>query len=97
MLQEVAAAHSARRLKVVIADSVFRRPVQVRDYLQREGLLEGKEEAAIASVYGLLSNTGSHPYMAAADQARLLRQLALTLAQFIMLRLRGALSEPTPQ
>ncbi len=64
----------------------------VRNYLESEGVLETKEKNAIAKIYGLLSKTGGHPYMAASDQARLLRQLSLTLAQFVMLRLQGSLS-----
>jgi hypothetical protein len=43
-------------------------------------------------VYGLLSHTGAHPYMAENDQARLLRHLALLFAHFAMLRLQGKLS-----
>jgi len=38
-----------------------------------------------------LSETGAHPYMAESDQARLLRQLSLTLSQFVLLRLEAAL------
>jgi hypothetical protein len=65
----------------------------VRDYLERSGLLESKEKEALAKVYGPLSHTGGHPYMAQNDQARLLRHLALTFSQFAMLRLRGKLSK----
>jgi hypothetical protein len=53
-------------------------------------LLESKEKKVISSVYALLSNTGSHPYMADNDEARLLRHLSLTLSQFVMLRLQGS-------
>lgn len=65
------------------------RPVEVREYLERAGLLERSEKEALSKVYGLLSKTGGHPYMAQHDQARLLRHLALTLAEFVLLRLRG--------
>jgi hypothetical protein len=65
--------------------------VEVRDYLERENLLEAKEKKALAEVYGLLSNTGGHPYIAEKDQARLMRHLALTFTQFILLRLQGSL------
>jgi hypothetical protein len=92
VLQEVAAVHSSRLRAVDLPETTYSRPVNVRDYLEREGLLEGKEKEALAKVYGLLSETGSHPYMARNDQARLLRHLALTFSQFVMLRLRGALS-----
>ena len=56
-----------------------------------KGLIEKKEREAIDKVYGLLSHTGGHPYMAEGDQARLLRQLSLVLTQFALLRLEGAL------
>ena len=70
---------------------VYSRPVRVRDYLESQGLVEPKEKEAIATIYGLLSETGGHPYVAQKDQARLMRYLALTFAQFALLRLRGAL------
>ncbi|WP_205169107.1 hypothetical protein [Burkholderia sp. LMG 13014] len=70
------------------------RPVEVRQYLERQGLLEKKEREAIDKLYGLLSETGAHPYMAESDQARLLRQISLTLSQFILLRLEAAISAP---
>lgn len=69
------------------------RPVEVRQYLQREGLFEKKERESIDKLYGLLSETGAHPYMAESDQARLLRQLCLTLSQFVLLRLEAALKK----
>jgi hypothetical protein len=88
VLQEVARSHNASTTGE-LDDDALSRPVRVRDYLEKVGLLERKEKDAIASVYGLLSETGSHPYMAQSEQARLLRQLALTLSQFVLLRLRG--------
>jgi hypothetical protein len=92
VMQEVASAHSERVEQCAISKSVYERPVAVRDYLEQEGLLESKEKDAIAKIYGLLSRTGAHPYMAQSDQARLLRHLALTLSQFVLLRLRGRLT-----
>ncbi|MCZ6777144.1 MAG: hypothetical protein O7D34_11925 [Ignavibacteria bacterium] len=74
-----------------LPESTYSRPVQVRDYLEKEGLLETKEKEALASVYGLLSETGGHPYMAQNEQARLLRHLPLTFSEFAMLRLQGCL------
>ena len=47
----------------------------------RNKILEKKEKEAIAKVYGLLSDTGSHPYIADRDQARLMRHLSLTFSQ----------------
>ncbi len=94
VLQEVAFAHSERVEKIQLQDTVYDKPVLVRDYLEREGLLEKKEKEALSAVYGLLSETGGHPYMARNDQARLLRHLALTFAQFVMLRLKGVPDRP---
>jgi len=91
VLQEVAAAYSSRSQGVPLSENIYKRPGRVRDYLEKEKLLEAKEKEAVASVYGLLSQTGGHPYMAQNDQARLLRHLALTFAQFVLLRLKGQL------
>jgi hypothetical protein len=60
--------------------------------LRDEGLLDEDEMQALAKVYGVLSGKGSHPYMAADDQARLLRHMALVFSQFALLRLDGKLS-----
>lgn len=92
VLREVAATHSSVVLTEDLALRTYEPPAAVRDYLEKKGLLEAKEKEAIAKVYGLLSNTGGHPYMAEKDQARLLRHLALTFSQFVMLRLQGAVS-----
>ncbi len=94
VLREVASVYSTRRKNSPISPSTYTSPVGVRDYLQNEGLLEAKEKQALSSVYGLLSNTGGHPYMAQNEQARLLRHMALTFSQFVMLRLQGNLSQP---
>lgn len=67
------------------------RPVAVRDFLKKHSLLTDKEHGVVNAVYQLLSETGGHPNMAESEQARLLRHLALTLCQFVMLRLRHAL------
>ena len=69
-------------------------PYEVREYLQVKGLIEKKEKEAIAKVYGLLSETGSHPYIAEKDQARLMWHLALTFSQFVLLRFQGS-QQPT--
>jgi hypothetical protein len=92
-LQEVAASHSLKVKGGKLSDSTYSRPVAVRDYLETETLLESKEKEAIAKIYGLLSHTGGHPYMAQNDQARLLRHLALTLSQFVLLRYEGSLTK----
>jgi hypothetical protein len=74
-----------------LSPKVLERPVEVRDYLEHAGILERKEKETISSVYGLLSDTGGHPYIAERDQARLMRHLALTFSQFVLLRLEGIL------
>ncbi len=91
VLREVAVLYSVRVKGVSLPESAYSKPVQVRDYLMKEGLIESRERDAIGSVYGLLSETGSHPYMAQNEQARLLRHLALTFSEFAMLRLQGRL------
>lgn len=90
-MSEVASVFSSRTGKSSLTVQQLQQPVAVRDYLEREGLLESKEKEAISKVYGLLSHTGGHPYMAERDQARLLRNLSLTLSQFVLLRLEGAI------
>ncbi|MCJ7508091.1 MAG: hypothetical protein MUO85_05085, partial [candidate division Zixibacteria bacterium] len=91
VLEEVASRHSITINKVTLPSTIIGKPVEVRNYLEREGLLDSKEKKALAEVYGLLSAQGGHPYMAQNDQARLLRHLALTFCQFAMLRLDGKL------
>lgn len=90
-LQEGARALASAK-GLPLNDAVLARPVEVRQFLEREGLFERKERESLDKVYGLLSETGAHPYMAESDQARLLRQLSLTLAQFALLRLVSALA-----
>ncbi|MBI5569888.1 MAG: hypothetical protein HY914_08085 [Desulfomonile tiedjei] len=94
VLQEVASVHSLRIKRVSLPEAACTRPVKIREYLKDEQLLTKKETDALAANYGLLSETGSHPYMAQNDQARLLRQISLILAQFVMLRLKGCLEKP---
>jgi hypothetical protein len=89
VLREVAQRHAARAA-APLGDDEANKPVRVREYLRRQGLLEQKEIEAVEKIYGLLSETGAHPYTARRDQARLLRHYALTTCQFVMLRLKGA-------
>ena len=78
---------------ITISDNNLERPIEVRNFLENEGILERREKETIDKIYGLLSHTGSHPYMAEKDQARLLRQISLTITQFIMLRLEGSVKQ----
>jgi hypothetical protein len=96
VLLEVAATHRRIVKKLALPEHTFSKPYAVRDYLEDEGLLETKEKEALDKVYSLLSHTGSHPYMAQHDQARLLRHLSLTFSQFVMLRLEGCLRSAAP-
>jgi len=93
VLQQVASKHSNAR-GVPLDSTTLQRPVAVREYLETAGLVEKKEREAIDKIYALLSHTGGHPYMAEEDQARLLRQICLTVTQFVMLRLEGSLKTP---
>ncbi len=94
VLQEVAAKNHLLETGRSISQSIYDHPAEVRSYIESQGLLEPKEKEAIAKVYGLMSDTGSHPYIAHRDQARLMRYLALTFAQFVLLRLQGKLKKP---
>ena len=94
VLQEVASAYSVRIRKAKLPESIYTRPVKIRQYLENENLLTKKEVEALAANYRLLSETGSHPHMAQNDQARLLRQISLILSQFVMIRLKGCLGKP---
>lgn len=89
VLREIANQHFEMENKTDFPKNIYESPVKIRDYLETAGLLENKEKEAIAKLYGLLSNTGGHPYIAEKDQARLLRQLSLTLTQFVLLRYQG--------
>lgn len=96
VLYEVANRHGVIKTGTEPSPTDIDRPVKVRTYLEREGLIEQKEREAVDKIYGLLSHTGSHPYMAQDDQARLLRQLSLTVSQFVMLRLEGVRKTGNP-
>ena len=93
ILREIAAKHHFLDKSKSIDSNVYRTPFKIRDYLTAEGLIEPKEKEAISKVYGLLSETGGHPYIAQKDQARLMRYLALAFAQFALLRFQGFLLE----
>jgi hypothetical protein len=93
VLQEVASTYSKRVKGSDLPEAVYSKAVKIRQYLEDEGLLDTKEREVIQYTYGLLSNVGSHPYMAEKDQARLLRHMGLTLSQFVLLRLEGSLKQ----
>lgn len=93
VLAQVAAKHHTTIYSQPLDEKKLQKPVVIRDYLEKEGLLESKEKEALRANYGLLSKTGGHPYMAENEQARLLRHIALTFSQFVMLRLKGKLDK----
>jgi hypothetical protein len=82
---------SALHLRLQNSQLNTHRPVDIRDYLASAGLINETEKQAIAKIYGLISNTGSHPNIAAEDEARLMRNLALTFSQYILLQWDGYL------
>lgn len=95
ILREVAATYNFRKLGTKLDTNTYSNQKSIRSYLEKEGLLEAREREAIASVYGLLSETGGHPNIAESEESRLLRHLSLTFSQFVMLRLKGALAKST--
>ncbi len=90
-LQQCASRYSIVKHSQPLPTTTAERPVRIRGFLEQHNLLEKKEREMVDKTYGLLSHTGSHPYMAKNDQARLLRQMALTVTQFVMLRTEGSL------
>ncbi len=88
----VAQKYNEVKFKTSLDVKTCERPVSIREYLEKNKLLETREKEALDKIYGLLSHTGSHPYMAKDDQARLLRNLALTFSQFALLRFKGFLN-----
>lgn len=89
VLSEVANKYSMYDRRIPLGRKKCERNSAILEYLEESDLLGVKERKAFSAVYHLLSDTGSHPNIAADDQARLLRHLSLTLSHFIMLRLQG--------
>lgn len=89
ILEKIAhALHTKKGLNTPLSD----RPVLIRNFLEQQGFIDTIEKEAIGKVYGLISNTGSHPNIAEKDQARLMRHLALSFSQFVLLRWEGYLT-----
>ncbi len=93
VLREVAAEHSSLVIGKPLDQKIYDWPGEVRKYLKSNGLLSEDERETLAKVYGLLSETGGHPYIAKQDEARLMRYLALTFAQYALLKLQRAKAE----
>ncbi len=77
----------------VLSSSELKTAAKVRDNLKTNGFFDGQEKDALAKIYGLLSETGGHPYIASRDEARLMRHLLLTICQFELLRLEGIINQ----
>ncbi len=69
--------------------ALLKNATDIRVFLEKQGLITTPERETLEKTYGLLSVTGGHPYIAEKDQARLMRHLALTFSQFILLRYQG--------
>ncbi len=91
ILQQVADAIHVKKNGTNLAPNTFSTPRLVRDYFKNENILEDKEVEVIRTCYGLLSNTGSHPNMSEKDQARLMRNLALSLSHYALITYEGFL------
>jgi hypothetical protein len=91
ILQQVADAIYVKKKGTNLPSNIFSTPRLVRDYFKNENILEDKEVEVIRTCYGLLSNTGSHPNMSEKDQARLMRNLALSLSQYALITYEGFL------
>lgn len=72
---------------------LVRNATDTRLFLEKQGILTTIEREALDKTYGVLSATGGHPYIAEKDQARLMRHLALTFSQFVILRYQGFLKQ----
>ena len=89
VLQEIADAHSRRAHGKPLEENVYSWASKVRIYLQKEGLMSDQEIGAIKELHALLSETGSHPYIAPKDVAIMARSLSLIMSQFALLRFEG--------
>jgi hypothetical protein len=89
VLEQIADALHTKKQGESLPDSISKWPKDVRKYLEDQGFIDTTEREALAKIYGLISNTGSHPNMAHKDQARLMRNLALTFSQYILLQWHG--------
>lgn len=89
IIQELAKDAVKTLGSVALPEKDFRRAAAVREHLEKIGLVSTDEMKAIKEAYAFMSNTGSHPYIAAQDEARLARRMALVYCEFLLLRYRG--------
>jgi hypothetical protein len=93
ILKQITEAVYLKKESTPAPAGLLKNATQTREYLENQGLITMPEMEALAKNYGLLSVTGGHPYIAEKDQARLMRHLALTFTQFVLLRYQGFLSK----
>lgn len=75
-----------------ISDVDLKKPVMVRNHLEKNGLLGKDEMQTINSSYGFMSGVGSHPALGRQDQARLMRRMGMLLAEFVLIRYKEKLA-----
>jgi len=89
VLTQVASGVYAKVNGKSIPPEMSKNATDIRNFLERQNLVSKVEREALDKNYGALSTTGGHPYIAEKDQARLMRHLALTFSQFVLLRYQG--------
>ena len=90
VLQEIVASISLQKGEL-INDKIKANATLIRQHLLEYGIITAKQQEALGKLYGMLSDTGSHPYIADKDEARLSRYLSLSLAEYVMLEFQGYL------
>ncbi|MHB8113030.1 MAG: hypothetical protein ACYDHA_06175 [Bellilinea sp.] len=95
VLREIAKKHSIELKRAALSDDIIEWAGMVRKYLEEEKVFSESEILMYKASYGLLSETGNHPYIAQNNQAALMRNLSMTLAHYALLRFKG-LSQKTP-
>lgn len=94
VLREIAAKHHLTTSGAPLATRTYTRPEAVLEYVQEAGLLDAGEAVTIRAAYTLLKQAaGSNPFPSAQDRARLLRRLALALAEYVLLRAKAVIPE----
>ncbi len=92
ILTQIASAVYSKVNSKPIPPEMIKNATDIRNFLERQNIVTKVEREALDKNYGALSATGGHPYIAEKDQARLMRHLALTFSQFVLLRYLGFLA-----
>jgi hypothetical protein len=93
ILRQIADAIHVKKNGTNLSQKIYTKAVDVRIYLETEKFFDKRETNTVIAVHGLLSNTGSHPNMAEKDEARLMRNLALSLSQYALITYEGFLKK----